>query len=203
VNADNYQLLTFVYSMLAIAYALWVLLTLDILTPAVFGPAFKVAPTVSAAIACMVFLRLQRGGAPTIALLTMGRTSELALWNFTAVFGLLIALALVRLWPRFESILAGVVFGDFLVLVLFRFASSTARSLNNATAATEFVISLVSLAIMVGTFLWTPAPGLEARCTVMLAGLLGIGMQFACGVGQQGIRSRLVHGGAVNHGPSG
>ena len=201
VNADNYYLLTFVYSVLAIAYALWVLLTLDILTPTIFGPAFTVAPTVSATIASMVFLRLQRGGAPTIALLTMGRTSELAFLNFTAIFGLLIALALVRVWPRFESILVGVVFGDFLVLAVFRFASSTARSLR-ATATADFAISLASLAMMVGTFLWLPAPTLEARCAVFLAGLLGIGMQLAYGMGQQGIRSRIGRI-TVNHGPSG
>lgn len=182
INSKNYNLLVFVYSTLALLYSLWVVLTIDILTPFVFGAAYNVDPTVHALIAVMVFLRLQRGGAPTTALLKSGRTMELALLNLAAALGLLCAFAFVMLRPTFDSIIIGVVIGDFIVLVLFFFASSSARGAKNGSTTTDFAISLLALALMVGTFLWAPEITWQARGTVLLAGLFGIGMHLAFGL---------------------
>jgi hypothetical protein len=172
----------FIYSTLALLYSLWVVLTIDILTPFIFGATFTVAPTVHALIAVLVFLRLQRGGAPTIALLKSGRTVELALLNLAGAFGLLCALGFVMLRPSFDSIVLGVVIGDFIVLILFFFASSSARAATHRSAMTDFGISLFALALTVGTFLWMPEIGWRARGTIFLTGAFGIGIQFAFGL---------------------
>ena len=174
--------MVFIYSTLALLYSLWVVLTIDILTPFIFGATFSVDPTVHALIAVLVFLRLQRGGAPTIALLKSGRTVELAILNLAGAFGLLCAIAFVLLRPYFNSILLGVVIGDFIVLILFFFASSSARAAAHRSAITAFAVSLFALALMVGTFLWMPEITWQARGTIFLAGLLGIGMQLAFGL---------------------
>jgi O-antigen/teichoic acid export membrane protein len=182
INAKNYQLLVFVYSTLALFYSLWVVLTIDILTPFVFGATFSVDPTIHALITVLVFLRLQRGGAPTTALLKSGRTVELAFLNLAAGLGLLCAFAFVMLRPNFDSIVLGVVIGDFIVLVLFFFASSSARAATHRSATTDFAVSLFALALMVGTFSWMPEITWPARGMVFLAGMVGIAMHLAFGL---------------------
>jgi len=182
INSKSYNLLVFVYSTLALLYSLWVVLTIDILTPFVFGAAFSVDPTVHALITMLVFLRLQRGGAPTTALLKSGRTVELALLNLSAALGLLCALVFILLRPSFDSIVLGVVIGDFVVLVLFFFVSSSARAATHRFATTDFAISLFALALMTGTFLWMPEITWQARGTVFLAGTAGIAAHLAFGL---------------------
>jgi O-antigen/teichoic acid export membrane protein len=182
INAKSYQLLVFIYSAMGLFYSLWVILSIDVLTPLVFGETFRVDTTIHALIAVLVFLRLQRGGAPTIALLKSGRTVELALLNLTAIVGLLCALAFVMLRPNFDSIVLGVVIGDFIVLVLFFFASSSARAATHPSAITDFVVSLSALALMVGTFLWLPEITWQARGTVFLAGIIGIAAYLTFGL---------------------
>jgi O-antigen/teichoic acid export membrane protein len=177
ISTKNYQLLVFVYSILGLLYALWVLLTLDILVPLIFGRNYTVATAANALIAVLVFFRIQRGGAPTIALLTAERTGELALLNLTSGLGLLCALGFVMLWPHIESVLAGVVIGDFTGLTIFFLASST-RARSRKAAATDFAISLVALFIMVGAFVWFPQTTWRARCVVAGAGLLGLGVHL-------------------------
>jgi O-antigen/teichoic acid export membrane protein len=178
VELEGYQLLAFAYSTLALLYALFVALTLDIMTPYVFGSRFSVSPGLHLLITVMVFLRLQRGGAPTIALLATGQTRELALLNLPAGIGLLIAVALTSLWPRVESVVLGVVFGDFISLALFLVASSPARAASQSGAAINYAVSFLALAIIIGTLLLRPEITLSARGTVLFAGLLGIGMQL-------------------------
>jgi O-antigen/teichoic acid export membrane protein len=181
-NSKNYNLLVFAYSTLALLYSLWVVLTIDILTPFVFGAAFSVDPTVHALITILVFLRLQRGGAPTTALLKSGRTVELALLNFSAVLGLLCALTFVFLRPSFDSIVFGVVVGDFVVFILFFFVSSSARAARHRFATTDFAIPLFALALMTGTFLSMPEITWQARGIVLLAGTVGIAVHLAFGL---------------------
>ena len=181
VTSENYHLLAFVFSTLAILYTFGVVLTLDILTPYVFGPTFTVPPTLHALIAVMVFLRLQRGGAPTVALLATGRTGELALLNLPAGVGLLFAVGLVSIWPSLESVVLGVVIGDFIDLGFFFFASTPARAASRTAATPDIAISFLALTGMVGTFLWMPQATWQARGTVLLAGLLAIAVQLAYG----------------------
>jgi O-antigen/teichoic acid export membrane protein len=182
IDSKNYHLLVFIYSTIALLYSLWVILTIDILTPLIFGAAFSVDPSVHVLIAILVFLRLQRGGAPTIALLKSGRTVELALLNLAGALGLLCAIGFVLLRPQFDSIVLGVVIGDFIVLILFFFASSSARAAAHKSATTDFAISLFALALTLVTFLWMPEITWQARGAVFLAGLLGIAMQLAFGL---------------------
>ena len=193
VDSESYHLLAFAYSTLALLYTLFVVLTLDIVTPYIFGPRFSVSPNLHLLIAAMVFLRLQRGGAPTIALLATGRTRELALLNLPAGIGLLVAVALTSLWPRVESVVLGVVIGDFISLTLFLFASSPARAASHRGTATDVAVSFLALAIIIGTLFWRPEITLSARATVFFAGLLGIGMQLAFGLVKQhdAIKARI------------
>jgi O-antigen/teichoic acid export membrane protein len=181
-NSDDYQILVFVYSTLALLYAFFVILTLDVVTPLIFGSTFGVAPTVHVLIAVMVFLRLQRGGAPTIFLLRNGQTKELALMNLPASFGLVFALGFVLLWHHIESIVLGVVIGDFLVLLLFFVIAPSARAVSRGPVLIDFAIAFAVLAIIVGTFLLWPEANWQARGLVLVVGLLVIGMQSAFGL---------------------
>jgi O-antigen/teichoic acid export membrane protein len=191
VNSRNYQLLVFFYSTLALLYALWVVLTLDVLTPLVFGSTFVVPPVVHALMAVIVFFRVQRGGAPTIALLASGRTRELALLNLPSAFGLLCALGFVFLWPNFESIVLGVAIGDFIGLSIFFFVSST-RVMSRHTVTIDFAISLSALAAVIGTFSWIPQITWQARGAVFLVGMLGIGVQLAFGLQSRILSGRVI-----------
>jgi O-antigen/teichoic acid export membrane protein len=181
IDAKNYRLLVYVYSAVGLCYSLWVLLSIDVLTPLVFGDAFRVDTTIHALIGALVFLRLQRGGAPTIGLLRSGRTVELALLNLTAIIGLLSALVFVELRPNFDSIVFGVVIGDFVVLILFFFASSSARVARHPFAMTDFAMSLFALALMIGTFLGMPEVTWQARGILFLVGIFGISVYLAVG----------------------
>jgi O-antigen/teichoic acid export membrane protein len=193
VTSENYHLLAFVYSTVALLYAFFVVLTLDILTPYIFGARFNVAPSLNALITVMVFLRVQRGGAPTLALLSTGQTGELALLNLTGAIGLLCAFGLVFLWPRLNSIVLGVVIGDFIGLAFFFFVSSPARAASRTAAITNIAISFFALAIIVGAFLWMPEVTWRERSTVFLVGLFGIVLQLSFGLAkhQHALISRL------------
>ena len=122
-EAEAYHLMVVLYFVVAVAYALWVALTLDVLTVLIFGRSFIVDPYVHVLITVIAFFRLQRNGAPSIFLAAISRTRELAFINLASGFGLAAAVLFVLLSPHLESMLLGILLGDILVLVLFLFIS--------------------------------------------------------------------------------
>ena len=81
VLAERYGLLTFFSSLIGAGYALTVALTLDWLTPLVFGPSYQVAQGAHVILVAIVYLRVLRGTAPTMFFLVTGKTGELAILN--------------------------------------------------------------------------------------------------------------------------
>ena len=97
VRPERYRGLVALFSMLGNLYALFVALTVDWLTPLIFGSAFTINESVHLLIVAIVYFRIQRAGAPTALLLVNSQTGRLALLNLSAGFGLIAALVLVTL----------------------------------------------------------------------------------------------------------
>jgi O-antigen/teichoic acid export membrane protein len=120
---ENYLWLTWFYAFLAFGYAGFTGLTLDVLVPFVFGKAYAVGTDTVILISAIVFLRILRAGAPTVALLVSGATTRLMLGNLMSVFGIAAAAGLAQVHPVLTSVLAGVLFGDVLTMVLLQWAA--------------------------------------------------------------------------------
>ena len=182
LKSDQYGSLVFLFAVLAVLYSLLVALTLDWATPLIFGRAFDVSLNIHLLLTAIVFLRLQRGGAPTNLLLAFGRTRELALLNLSAGAGL--ALALVFLWwsPRFEALLLGLAVGDLLSFLLLFFASSAVVSLNRSHLIIDLSIAFGVLAVILGMLAYEPGITLGARMALLGTGAAGVAVQFAVGL---------------------
>jgi len=181
VRAEYYSALVFVFAILATAYTLFIVLTLDVLTPIVFGPAFSVEPGVHVMIAAIVFLRLQMGGAPTNLLLATGRTRQLALLNLSSGFGLVCAIGFVQLWGGFESLLFGLLIGDIIRFPLFYLISSRATTLGGPPILLDLAIAILVSTVIAGMLAWSPEFMWTTRAIIFTVGAIAIGMQLAYG----------------------
>jgi O-antigen/teichoic acid export membrane protein len=176
--SERYRLLLGFYSILTSLYAFWMVLSLDILTPLIFGPSFAVSPLAHVLFTLIACLRLQRGGVPTTLLLATGRTKQLALLNLSAGFGLMIAFACIAIWPRMESMLIGIAIGEAISFTISfsLLEESIARGsklLNDlATAATAPIVLVAALA-------WYPEIAWHAREMLVIVGLLTVSAQLA------------------------
>ena len=181
VSVEKYRLLVLICSALATLYGFWVVLTLDRLTPLIFGPTFNVTPSEHALIAGIAFLRLQRA-ASTNHLLATARTGELALLNLAAVFGLICGIGFSMLWPHLESMMIGIIIGDFIVFALFYFVSSARIVSPELMIHINSAVAFATVATIVSVLLWRPEFTWQARGTIFVIGLLGIGIQWATGL---------------------
>jgi O-antigen/teichoic acid export membrane protein len=180
--SDRYGSLVFFFAVLATVYSLLIALTLDWVTPLVFGRSFDVSLTIHLALTAIVFLRLQRGGAPTNLLLALGRTRELAFLNLSAGAGLALAVVFLTLSPRFEALLWGLAAGDMLSFLLFFFASSAIVSLNKTRLIIDLSLAFGVLALILGMLAYQPSITLAARATLLGVGVVGITLQVAVGL---------------------
>jgi O-antigen/teichoic acid export membrane protein len=181
--SDQYAALVFLFSILAVVYSLFVALTLDWATPLIFGRTFGVSLGIHLLLTIIVFLRLQRGGAPTSLFLATGRTRELALLNLSAAFGLLLGYALLFWSLRLETLLFGLAIGDIASLLLFFFVSSTIVSLNRSCLIIDFGAAVVVLAIVLGMLAYHPDVTVVARMTLFAIGIVAVALQVAIGLG--------------------
>ena len=181
VSLEKYRLLVLICSALATLYGVWVVLTLDRLIPLIFGSTFSVTPLEHALIAGIAFLRLQRA-ASTNYLLTTARTTELALLNLAAVCGLSCGVAFSMLWPRLESMMIGIIIGDFIVFALFFFLSSARTASYEPIILINSAVAFATLAITAGMLMWTPQFTWQARGSIFVVGFLGIWLQWATGL---------------------
>ena len=125
-RTERYRALIAIFSILGTLYALLMALSLDWLIVVIYGQAYRINETVHVLMVAIVYFRMQRYGAPQLALLAASRTGELAILNISAGIGLVIAIVLTGIWPRFETLLSGVLAGEIISFALFFFVS-TAR----------------------------------------------------------------------------
>jgi O-antigen/teichoic acid export membrane protein len=157
----------------AAAYALPIGLALDRLVPFFYGRQYQVTETFCALAMFDAFLRFCRGG-PNMILLHHSFTSRLTVGNLIAGVGMLIGLALGVASRRLESVMVGLVIGDFLSLVVL--LSLLHRHLSIPTALTH--IGLLATTIgLAAAMLWAGGDlTLGERALIFMAGGLAIGI---------------------------
>src|SRR5581483_10809421 len=176
---EKYRALVALFSMLGNLYSLFVALTLDWLTPLIFGDAFTINETVHLLIVGIVYFRIQRAGAPTALLLVRSQTGRLAFLNLSAGLGLIIALVLVLVWPRFEAVLLGVLAGDIISYAVFCLEKKKRAFTGDGVGITDSAIGGAVLLAIVGALWMEPGITLQARGLVLIVGLSAIGFQCA------------------------
>jgi O-antigen/teichoic acid export membrane protein len=177
-RSERYRLLLGFYTILTSLYAVWVVLTLDVLTPLIFGPSFTISPPAHILFVLIACLRLQRSGAPTTLLLASGRTKQLALFNLSSGLGLLIAFACIVIWPRLESMLVGIAIGEFISFtILFTLLEGTL--IRGATVLIDLAAALATPIVMAAALAWNPAVTWQARGSLVLIGVIAVCAQIS------------------------
>jgi O-antigen/teichoic acid export membrane protein len=177
-RSERYRLLLGFYTILTSLYAVWMALTLDVLTPLIFGPSFTISPSAHILFVLIACLRLQRSGAPSTLLLASGRTKQLALLNLSSGLGLLIAFVCVVMWPRLESMLVGIVIGEFISFTIF-FTSLERATTRGSTASIDVVAALATPAVMAAALAWSPVVTGQARGILFLIGVIAVCAQLS------------------------
>jgi O-antigen/teichoic acid export membrane protein len=178
---DDYVALVFFWGFLATSYTLFVAVTLDWLTPLIFGRNFSVGLFMHLMMMVMAFCGVAKG-APTILLLASGKTGKLALLNLSAGLGLIIAFVLIHWWPRFEVVLLGMAVGTLLSYALFFIGSSTWLVSRRSAILIDTGTALAVLSAIIVTFGVSPELTFESRGIVLGVGSLAITMQVAFGL---------------------
>jgi O-antigen/teichoic acid export membrane protein len=109
----QYEAVAWGHAVAALAYAIAVAATLDLLTPLVFGARYAVDQWTVTLIALIVLIRVSRG-APIALLLAGSQTRHLMVANMVSVVGLLLAFGLLPLLPHIQTMLVCVLIGDAL-----------------------------------------------------------------------------------------
>jgi O-antigen/teichoic acid export membrane protein len=167
---ETYLWLAWFFAFLAFGYAAFIGLTLDVLVPLVFGKAYAVETNSVILITAIVFLRILRGGPPTVALLVSGATTRLTLANLMSVFGIAAAAALAWVHPVLTSVLAGVLFGDVLTMVLLQRAAIARISNGIGSLWQCFAVAGAGIAILTTTLRLLPEPSWANRGIVAISG---------------------------------
>jgi O-antigen/teichoic acid export membrane protein len=177
---ETYLWLAWFFAFLAVGYAAFTGLTLDVLVPLVFGKAYAVGTNPVVLITAIVFLRILRGG-PTVALLVSSATTSLTVANLMSVFGIAAAAALAQIHPVLTSVLAGVLFGDVLTMILLQ-RTANARIPNEIGSLwRSLAVAGVGVAILTTTLKLLPDPtwtdrGIVAATGALPAAILGWGV---------------------------
>jgi O-antigen/teichoic acid export membrane protein len=177
-RSERYRLLLGFYTILTSLYAVWMVLTLDLLTPLIFGPSFAISPSAHVLFVLIACLRLQRSGAPTTLLLASGRTKRLALLNLSSGLGLLIAFACIVVWPRLESMLIGIAIGEFISFTIF-FTSLERVTTRGSTVLIDLVAAFATPTVMAAALAWDPDVTGQARGTLLLIGVIAVCAQLS------------------------
>jgi len=179
---EDYAAIVFIFSILSVAYSLFVAVTFDALVPVIFGPNFIVKPAVHVLATVRVFLLLQMVGAPSRLLIATNRTRELSILSFSSAFSLFIAFALIHWWPSFETVFLGLVIGDILRLPFFFVIASKGNEWGNLVFLGDLILSCFVLAVIVGLLTWNAELTWHAREAIACAGMVGIGVQLTYGL---------------------
>jgi O-antigen/teichoic acid export membrane protein len=182
MSSERYYSLTFLFAVLAASYSLFVALTLDWATPLVFGQSFHVSPYAHLLITAIVFVRLQRGGAPTSVLLATGRTRELAALSLSGGAGLVIASVFLYLSPHFEMVFSGILIGELISFFLLLAVTSRTIKARGYAALIDITIGFTVLALIIGLLALFPVPNLMRVVFLLFAGGTAIALQVAIGL---------------------
>ena len=177
-RSERYRLLMGFYTILTSLYAVWMVLTLDILTPLIFGPSFTISPQAHILFVLIASLRLQRSGAPTTLLLASGRTKQLAFLNLSSGLGLLMAFACIVMWPSLESMLVGIAIGEFISFTIF-FVSLERAVTRGSTVLIDLVAAFATPAVMAAALAWNPAVTWQSRGILFLIGVIAVCAQIS------------------------
>lgn len=115
-NASIIWLIWF-FALLGLLYSMFVGLSLDVLTPLIFGRHYTVPATVHALVTFITFLRVFNG-APTSILLSSRHTIQLVSANLMGTVGLLAAVLFIHFYPTLVALLIGILLGDLLSSVV-------------------------------------------------------------------------------------
>ncbi len=181
VLVDDFLALVFLWGTIATAYTLFVAMTLDLLTPLIFGSHFSVSSWAQMAIMVMAFCQVARGAAIGYFLATE-KTTTLSLLTLSGGLGLGLAFVLIHWWPQFEVVLIGLAAGDLFSFALFYFTSTDWLGPRRRTVLKDLSSALCVLVAIALTFGLRPEFTLEARATVLGVGLLAIVAQLASGL---------------------
>ncbi len=168
---EAYLWLAWFFALLAVGYATFIGLTLDVLVPFVFGKAYTVGTDTVIFITAIVFLRILRGG-PTVTLLVSSATTRLTLANVMSVFGIAAAAALAQVHPVLTSVLAGVLFGDVLTMVLLQRAAMARIPGGIGSLWRSLAVASASVVILTMTLRLLPEPSWANRGIVAISGAL-------------------------------
>jgi len=177
-RSERYRLLLGFYTILTSLYAVWMVLTLDILTPLIFGPSFTISPPAHILFVLIASLRLQRSGAPTTLLLASGRTKQLAFLNLSSGLGLLMAFACIVIWPSLEAMLVGIAIGEFVSFTIF-FVSLERTVTRGSTVLIDLVAAFATPAVMAAALAWNPAVTWQSRGILCLIGVIAVCTQLS------------------------
>jgi len=167
--ATSYILVTWGFIALGFAYAGGMALLLDIVTPLVFGPSYKVEPSVHTLVAIIAFARILRWSA-TLLLLALGATRNLAIANITNGIGLIVGVAIVLVKPDLSSVLIGVLIGELMSNAMFQRTVLQLIPSARAQIQQANIVSIVCGVIIVGGLALLPEPAWRSR--LMLAAIL-------------------------------
>jgi O-antigen/teichoic acid export membrane protein len=174
---QRYEVISVLYYFVSVSYLLFIIVSLDILAPAIFGRSFMPSPFAQGCLAIIGYLRLVRGAAPTTLLLARSQTRQLALLNLSAIFGLLIAAAGVWMRPELESLLAGLALGE--IISVYLFLSVTKKSLKSHNIVKDFLVMLFVPCLIIGAYAWLHKLTVLERGSLLIFGVVAIGAQLA------------------------
>lgn len=180
VLPNDYVALVFLWSVIATTYTLFIALTLDLLTPLIFGSHFIVSPLAQMSIMVMAFCQVARGAAISFLLATE-RTTTLSFISLSGGLGLGAAFVMIHWWSQFEVVLIGAAAGDLLSFALSCIASTSRLELRRRAVFKDVGVAFGVLVAIVVTFSLRSEPSLGARVTLLSVGLLAVAAQVTFG----------------------
>jgi hypothetical protein len=118
LRGHSYLALIWVHAIVGAGFSLSVAVLLDLLVPLIYGPAYTVPPLAQALMALVVWMRINRGGPNTLMLFGTD-TRPLMVGNAVLAVGFALAVSILPLIPRIESVLACLLVGETLSLAFF------------------------------------------------------------------------------------
>lgn len=188
---DAYPALVWVYEVLAAAYASFVAATLDKLVPFIFGPTYQVGPLTQLLISLIAWVRLSRG-APTLLLLVEVDTRRLLTAKSASGSGLVLAVALLPVWPHLETALGAILFGEALSLFYFLRAAKRRTVEQFPAALRELCSSIVPAMMTAAAAGFVPERDLAARLAIFGIAAAIIGAHALFGFRRYFLRSGLL-----------
>lgn len=149
-------------AVIASSYALAVIGLFNVAVPVVFGARFLVPDLTVFLISLIAFVRIVRGEPMTSVLLNKQRTRALAVANLSPALGLIAATLLVVTYRTIDSVLAGILVGEFTGVAVLLF---TTRDLFRPAFLDYVLSSVASISIVV-------CVGLLALFTPELSGVV-------------------------------